>query len=440
MNMRHAPETESRMATDEHGFQNRTGRAGMNWSAEQCSALHSNLDVRAMNSFLVRASAFSKVNLMNFGRGYLKCLMIAALAAMVCFRARAADTDAEKTALAVEALGRLQGVDINTNPKLKDAVMRVLEKTRGTANFVKLVQQFKLTGQNVGLLDVAIAQPAGESGVEAMRLLLASGDMAVVQAALVGTNVVAATKTAEALGNTAEKQVVKFLVPVLTDAKRDPALRKQAVRSLARTSDGASEVLKLAKDGKLSHDVIFTASTELNAVRWPEIKAEAAKVLPPLQGQNAAPLPPIGELVKMKADIANGAKIFANASPGCANCHIVNGRGIELGPNLSEIGTKLGKDALIESILEPSSGVSFGFEAWNFALKNGDEAYGLIASETADEVAVKAVGGIITRLKKSEIESRQQSKLSIMPAGLQAAMTTQDLVDLVEYLASLKKQ
>ena len=90
--------------------------------------------------------------------------------------------------------------------------------------------------------------------------------------------------------------------------------------------------------------------------------------------------------------------------------------------------------------MEPSSGVSFGFEAWNFALKNGDEAYGLIASETADEVAVKAVGGIITRLKKSEVESRQQSKLSIMPAGLQAAMTTQDLVDLVEYLASLKKQ
>lgn len=393
-----------------------------------------------MNSFLVRASAFSKVNFMNFDGGVMRYLMVAALSALVCFRAPAADTDAEKTALAVEALGRLQGVDINTNPKLKDAVMRVLEKTRGTANFVKLVQQFKLTGQNAGLLEVAIAQPAGESGVEAMRLLLASGDMAVVQAALVGTNVVAANKTAEALGNTAEKQVVKFLVPVLTDAKRDLALRKQSVRSLAKTSDGASEVLKLAKDGKLGDDVTFTASTELNAVRWPEIKAEAAKVLPPLQGQNAAPLPPIGELVKMKGDIANGAKIFANASPGCANCHIVNGRGIELGPNLSEIGTKLGKDALIEAILEPSSGVSFGFEAWNFALKNGDEAYGLIASETADEVAVKAVGGIITRLKKSEVESRQQSKLSIMPAGLQAAMTTQELVDLVEYLASLKKQ
>jgi len=36
---------------------------------------------------------------------------------------------------------------------------------------------------------------------------------------------------------------------------------------------------------------------------------------------------------------------------------------------------------------------------------------------------VKAAGGIVTRLKKSAILSRQQSKLSLMPAGLQAALT-----------------
>jgi putative heme-binding domain-containing protein len=219
----------------------------------------------------------------------------------------------------------------------------------------------------------------------------------------------------------------------------DFALRKQAVRSLARTSENAGELLKLAREEKLAGDLKFTASAALNVVRWPEIKAEAAKLLPPAQGQNSAPLPPLSDLLKMKGDPANGERIFTNASPGCANCHVVNGRGVELGPNLSEVGAKLGKDALIESVLEPSSGVSFGYEAWNFTLKNGDEVYGLLASETADEVAVKNIGGIITRLKKTDLASRQQSKLSIMPAGLQAAMTAQELVDLIEYLATLKK-
>lgn len=351
----------------------------------------------------------------------------------------AAGADADKTALAVEALGRLQGMDINTNPKLKETVLKVLEKTRGTPSFVKLVQQFKLADQNEGLLEVAIAQPASESGVEAMRLLLAGGGEGLIGKTLSGTNTVAASKTAEALGNTGENKIAKLLLPLVAEPKRDLALRKQSVRSLAKTSEGAGELLKLAESGKLSDDLKFTASTELNAVRWPEIQASAAKILPLAEGQNAKPLPPVAELLKMKGDIANGARLFTNASPGCANCHVVNGRGIELGPNLSEIGTKLGKDALLESIFDPSSGISFGFEAFNFTLKNGDEAYGLIASETADEVAVKAVGGIITRLKKSEIESRQQSKLSIMPAGLQAAMSPQELMDLIEYLSSLKK-
>jgi putative heme-binding domain-containing protein len=336
-------------------------------------------------------------------------------------------------------LTRLEGVDLNANAALKGRVLQVLEKTRGTPAFVKLVQHFNLPDQNAGLLEVAAAQPSGESGVEAMRLVLASGGAALVRQVLERTNALVAIKTAEALGNTGDKQAVRLLMPVLSDSARDIALRKQAVRSLARTSEGAGELLKLAREEKLADDLKFTASTELNAVRWPEIKAEAAKILPPAQGQNAAPLPPLSELVRMKGDPANGARIFTNSSPGCVNCHVVNGRGVELGPNLSEIGTKLGKDALIEAILEPSSGVSFGYEAWNFTLKSGDEVYGLVASETADEVVVKNIGGIITRLKKSDLASRQQSKLSIMPAGLQAAMTTQELVDLVEYLAALKK-
>lgn len=355
------------------------------------------------------------------------------------FLLAAAEAEADRVALAVDALTRLEGVDLNANPGLKARILQVLEKARGTPNFVKLVQHFKLPDQNAGLLEAAIAQPANESGVEAMRLVLASGDLSLVRQALEGTNIFAATRTAEALGNTGDKQAVALLLPLLADTTRDVALRKQAVRSLARTSEGAGELLKLAREEKLADDLKFTASAELNVVRWPEIKAEAAKLLPPAQGQNSAPLPPLSELLKMKGDPANGARIFTNASPGCANCHVVNGRGVELGPNLSEVGAKLGRDALIESILEPSSGVSFGYEAWNFILKNGDEVYGLLASETADEVAVKNIGGIITRLKKSDLASRQQSRLSIMPAGLQAAMTAQELVDLIEYLATLKK-
>jgi putative heme-binding domain-containing protein len=364
------------------------------------------------------------------GTGVL--LWLSAIFVLVGFDSRSAEStpESEKTALAVEALSRLEGVDVNSNPRLKETLLKVLQKTRGTADFVKLVQKFKLTDQGQGLLEIAIAQPASEAGVDAMRILLSSGAAAAINQTLLATNSGAATKLAEALGHTGDKQANQFLVPLMADQNRDLSLRKQAVRSLARTADGATLLLQQAREEKLPEDLKFTASAELNAVRWSEIQKEAAKILPPAQGHNSTPLPAIAELMKMKGDIVNGARIFTNSSPGCANCHVVNGKGIELGPNLSEIGVKLGKDALLESILEPSSGISFGYEAF--------KVYGLLASETADQVSVKGIGGIITRLKKSEIASRQQSKVSIMPSGLQSAMSVGELVDLIEYLASLK--
>jgi len=131
--------------------------------------------------------------------------------------------------------------------------------------------------------------------------------------------------------------------------------------------------------------------------------------------------------------------VFTRPEVNCIGCHRVNDKGVDFGPALSEIGAKLGKDALYEAILDPSAGIAFGYEAWQIELKSGDEAYGLIVSETADELIMKDVKAIPTRIKKSEIVKRQQLKTSIMPAGLQQTMSTQDLVDLVEYLSSLKK-
>jgi putative heme-binding domain-containing protein len=243
----------------------------------------------------------------------------------------------------------------------------------------------------------------------------------------------------EAMGNSADKQFVPLLAPVLDDSKQPAENRKAAVKALAQTEEGAAHILKLASEDKLDSSVKFTASAVLNSARWPNIKSEAAKLLPLPQGKSA-PLPPVADLVKIKGDPEKGAQVFRRLEVNCIACHRVGNEGIDFGPNLTEIGTKLAKEAIYEAILDPSAGISFGFEAWNVELKNGDEAYGLITSESPDEIVVKTQTGVQTRYKKSEIAKRTQAKLSIMPAGLQQAMSQQDLVDLVEYLSNLKKK
>src|SRR5258708_15876236 len=85
-----------------------------------------------------------------------------------------ADTDeAERTALVIEALSRLQGVNLDQNPKLKQTVLTVLGKTRGTADFIRLRRQFNLTGHGSGCLDAAIQNAANDTAPEDGRFPLA---------------------------------------------------------------------------------------------------------------------------------------------------------------------------------------------------------------------------------------------------------------------------
>ena len=344
--------------------------------------------------------------------------------------------DPERVTTVIEALTRLGPEKVEANPKLKEALGKVLEATRGTPRFVELVSLFHIQDQDSALLEIAVKNPNNSTGVEAARLILASRNSNLLSSSLAGTN---AVKFVEALGSTGDKQIVPWLEPIVADSTRNVALRKQAVRALVQVQEGAALLLKLAKEQKLPEDVKLIAGSELNNVRWANIKAEAAQLLPLPRGQNAEPLPPISELVKIPGDVKRGAEVFRRDAVGCIKCHQVNGEGIDFGPNLSEIGTKLGKDALYEAVLDPSAGISFGFEAWQIELKNGNEAYGLVVGETAEEIAVKTQGGIVTRYKKSDVAKREQQKLSIMPAGLQQTLSTADLVDLVEYLSSLKK-
>jgi putative heme-binding domain-containing protein len=351
------------------------------------------------------------------------------IAALAC--AASHSVFAQATSAQIEALTRLKGMDLEASPALKNAVLKILDATRGTPQFVEIVRDFNLKGESAELLKFAGEHPAESAGVEALRLAIAEKGATNLGSLSPGL--------ITAIGNAADKHFVPILAAVLDDTKQPVDSRKAAVKALAQTEEGAARVLKLASDDKLDASLKFTASAALNSARWPHIKSEAEKLLPLPRGQNAA-LPPVSELVKLKGDSANGAKVFRRAEVNCIACHQVNGEGIDFGPALSEIGTKLAKEALYESILDPSSGIAFGYEAWQIELKNGDEAFGLIPSETAEEVTVKTQTGISTRYKKSEIARRAQMKSSIMPQGLQAAMSQQDLVDLVEYLAGLKKK
>src|SRR2546426_1732895 len=160
----------------------------------------------------------------------------------------------------IEALTRLGPEKVNADPKLKEALRKVLEATKGTSQFVELVRDFGIRDHTPALLDVAIKNPNNSTGADAARLIIECRDFALLKNSLDSTN---ALTTVKVLGNTDDKRIVPLLEPLVGDLKRDAGLRKQAVRSLAQIQAGAVSLLKLAREEKLPDDLKFTATSEL---------------------------------------------------------------------------------------------------------------------------------------------------------------------------------
>ena len=65
--------------------------------------------------------------------------------------------------------------------------------------------------------------------------------------------------------------------------------------------------------------------------------------------------------------------------------------GIDIGPGLSEIGSKLPKSELYVANVKPNAGVSFDYEGWTIHTKQGGVLAGVVA-ESNDELTVRMVG------------------------------------------------
>lgn len=218
-------------------------------------------------------------------------------------------------------------------------------------------------------------------------------------------------------------------------------VRTEAVRILGRTDSGCATLLDLEQAGQLPAELRNVASALANASTSDIIRSRAARLLPPLVSKNRKPLPSTRELLWREGDTERGKKLFnAVAGPKCGSCHSLDESKKSLGPNLSQIGDKLGKEALLDSILNPSAGIAPEYYVWRLQTKTEGIVVGIIAEETPQRVTVLADATTELRFKPSEIVSRQRSRLSLMPEDLTNTMTEQQIVDVLAYLSTLKKE
>ena len=107
---------------------------------------------------------------------------------------------------------------------------------------------------------------------------------------------------------------------------------------------------------------------------------------------------------------------------------------------MAAIGSKLGKDALLDSILNPSAAIAHEYVTWILDTKGQGQVIGILPEDTPQCVVVKTENGEAIRLKPGEITGRRKSNLSMMPEDLVSKMTERQLVDVLEFLTTLKDE
>ncbi len=352
-----------------------------------------------------------------------------------------ADHDETKRSelIASESLDRLRGFDPAKNPEQGAALERVLDSLRGMRRFVSLIERLGVKTRHEDLLEMALADPAGQAGVEAASLLLVRGETARFEAALASDKSDRAASAAQVLGATTDGRAVDLLTAALEDDGRPIELRRQAARSLARIRPGAEKLIAMARQDKLDDSLRSAAAFQLNTAPWKEVREAAAKLFPLPAARDAEKLPPIAELLRRRGDARRGRAVYEREDT-CIQCHIVAGKGKEVGPDLTEIGSKLSREALFESILFPSAGISHNYESWLLTLKNGDAINGIITSETPESVTLRGADAIDRKVAKPDIATRVRQETSLMPADLQRLMSAAELVDVVAFLETLTKK
>lgn len=134
-----------------------------------------------------------------------------------------------------------------------------------------------------------------------------------------------------------------------------------------------------------------------------------------------------------------GQQLFFDlSSVACIKCHAVAGHGGALGPDLTTIGAQFGRAALIESILYPSKVVREGYQQYNVETLDDESFSGAIRAESSETITLVDTEGRTYELKKSRIRERRSSALSLMPEGLQAALTLEQFTDLIAFVESLR--
>lgn len=150
-----------------------------------------------------------------------------------------------------------------------------------------------------------------------------------------------------------------------------------------------------------------------------------------------ADLLPVLDQVTRGRNFARGKEIFRSTQ--CLQCHIFGPEGGgNIGPDLTAVANRFSRRDLLESIIEPSKGISEQYASFIITMKEGQTYVGQIIAQNDQGITLVTdpLAGTRVSIPADQVQSREMSPVSLMPPGLLNVLNQEEILDLLAYLES----
>jgi putative membrane-bound dehydrogenase-like protein len=212
-------------------------------------------------------------------------------------------------------------------------------------------------------------------------------------------------------------------------------VRASAVSALSSRADWARSLLEMVDRGDLKKEQVSLGgllamqklgdpqADRLIKKHWGSLRATTEEKEQLMKNLRYA-------ISRPGADVNRGREVFKTV---CAQCHMLNGEGGKIGPDLTGY-ERDNLDFMLPAIVDPSLGIREEYTAFNIATKDEQRFTGFVVEDTPQFITVMDALGNRTKIARQDLQSRAASSLSLMPEGLLESLTLEQTRDLFAYL------